>query len=98
MKHHVEFTARAEADFEAIADYIALDNPRRAASFVRELRHRCERLADQPRANRLREEFGPGVRGAVQGSYLILYTERRDVLAIERVVHGARDLDQLLDD
>ena len=98
MTPRVEFTARAEADLESIGDYIALDNPRRAASFVRELRARCERLAAQPRANRLREEFGPGVRGAVHASYLILYAERRDLLVIERVVHGARDLDRLLDE
>lgn len=38
------------------------------------------------------------MRGAVHGSYLILYAERRGVLVIERVVHGARDLDRLLDE
>ena len=31
----VELTAAAEADFESIGDYIARDNPVRAASFVR---------------------------------------------------------------
>ena len=99
MTPRVEFTARAEADLEGIGDYIALDDPRRAASFVRELRARCERIADQPRANRLREEFGSGVRGAVHGSYLILYTHRDDGrVVVERIVHGARDLDRLLDE
>jgi toxin ParE1/3/4 len=56
------------------------------------------RLAEQPRANRLREEFGTGVRAAVLGSYLVLYAERRGVLLIERVVHGARDLGRLVDE
>jgi toxin ParE1/3/4 len=93
----VEFSVRAEADLEGVADYIAFDNPRRAVSFVRQVRARCARIAEQPRANRLREEFGPGVRVAVHGSYLILYAERRGVLMIERVVHGARDLDRLED-
>lgn len=46
----------------------------------------------------LREEFGPGVRRAVHGAYLILYTRRDDGrVAIERVVRGGRDLDALRD-
>jgi len=98
MRLQVEFSDRAEADLEGVADYIALDNPKRAVSFVRELRARCERIAGQPRANRLREELGPGTRGAVHGPHLILYTERRGVLVIERIVHGARDLGRLLDE
>jgi plasmid stabilization system protein ParE len=65
---------------------------------VRELREHCRRIAVQPRLHQLREEFGPGVRRAVHGTYLILYTHRDDGrVAIERVVHGARDLDRLED-
>jgi len=33
----VELTVAAEADLEAIGDYIAHNNPVRAASFIREL-------------------------------------------------------------
>jgi toxin ParE1/3/4 len=66
---------------------------------VLELREHCRRHAGQPRFHRLREEFGPGVRVAVHGAYLILYTHRDDDrVVIERVVHGARDLGRLLDD
>jgi len=36
----VLITAEAEADLEAIGDYIARDNPARALSFVRELYQR----------------------------------------------------------
>jgi toxin ParE1/3/4 len=78
----VEFSVRAEADLDGVADYIAFDNPRRAVSFVGRSRARCARIAEQPRAN---------------GSYLILYAARRGMLMIERVVHGARDLDRLED-
>ena len=67
-------------------------------SFVQELREHCRRVAGQPRLHRLREEFGPGVRGAVHGTYLILYTHREDQAVIERVVHGARDPDGLVDE
>jgi toxin ParE1/3/4 len=34
----LEFSNEAESDLEQIADYIAADDPRRALSFVRELR------------------------------------------------------------
>ena len=93
------FTPAARDDLREIGDYIGQDNPGRALTFVRELREHCRRLAAQPGLHRLREEFGPGVRGTVHGAYLILYTHRDDgSVVIERVVHGARDLDRLLDE
>jgi len=46
------FTPLAEADLEATGDYIARDNPQRALSFVRDLRERCVRIAELPRAAR----------------------------------------------
>ena len=48
----------AELDLEEIADFIALDNPRRALSFVRELRERCQKIAWFPEAIQLRPELG----------------------------------------
>ena len=93
------YTPAARDDLREIGDYIGQDNPGRGQTFVQELREHCRRVAGQPRLHRLREEFGPGVRGAVHGAYLILYTHRDDGrVVIERVVHGARDLGRLLDD
>lgn len=40
----------AESDLERIGDGIAKDSPQRAISFVRELRERCESLADMLKA------------------------------------------------
>ncbi|MBV5274125.1 MAG: type II toxin-antitoxin system RelE/ParE family toxin, partial [Lamprocystis purpurea] len=54
-------------DLEEIADYIARDNPRRALSFVRELRDRCKKIASFPNAARLRPELGEGVRTVSYG-------------------------------
>ncbi|EWY36725.1 hypothetical protein N825_25730 [Skermanella stibiiresistens SB22] len=91
----VEFSGAAEIDLEAIADYIGQGNPKRALSFTRELVARCKRIAIQPRAFPLRDEFGSGIGAAVHSSYLILYAERNDRLVIERIAQGARDLDGL---
>lgn len=87
---------RAEADLEAIGDYIARDNPRRAVSFVMELQMRCHRIARSPTSYPRREELGEGVRMAVHGRYLIFFREESEAVRIERVLHGARLLKDLL--
>lgn len=93
---HVEFSALAESDLEAIADYIALDNPRRAVSFVREIRGQCRVLGEHPLLYRPRPEIGPDARLVAVGRYVILFRLLDEVVRIERVVHGSRDLLQLL--
>lgn len=90
------YTPAARTDLRGIALYIARDNPDRAISFVAEIRAHCGRLATQPTIHRLREDLGPGTRMAVHGRYLILYSLRDDGrVVIERVIHGAHDLDRL---
>jgi toxin ParE1/3/4 len=93
MRLHV--SRQAERDLEEIGDFIALDNPSRALTFVEELRGRCDGLTDFPESHPVRPEFGHGVRLAVHGKYLILYAVRSDVLEVLRVIHGARDLSGL---
>jgi len=46
----VVLTPSAQADLEDIADYIATASPRRALSFVRELRAAAEALGEFPEA------------------------------------------------
>ncbi|WP_257645736.1 type II toxin-antitoxin system RelE/ParE family toxin [Ottowia beijingensis] len=67
------FTPLAEQDLVSIADYIATDNPRRAASFVRELRQQCERIKRNPTGYRLRPELGEGIRSCAHGRYMVFY-------------------------
>ena len=44
----VRIAREAEADLEAIGDWIAEDSPLRAATFVAELREACMTLAQVP--------------------------------------------------
>jgi toxin ParE1/3/4 len=90
------FSRRAEFDLEEIGDYIAKDNPTRAASFVREIIEHCRRLINFPKAAPLRREFGEGVRLSVFGRYLIFYVAHGELLEIRRVVHGARNLSDIM--
>lgn len=65
------FTPLAEQDLEAIADYIAADNPVRAMTFVRELRMQCQRIVLNPPGYRLRPELGDNIRSCAHGNYVI---------------------------
>ncbi|MBS0356206.1 MAG: type II toxin-antitoxin system RelE/ParE family toxin [Proteobacteria bacterium] len=88
----LRFTPLAEQDLESIADYFALDSPRRALSFVRELRQQCERIALTPQAYRLRPELAEGIRSCAYGNYVIFFEATAGAVLVVRILHGARDL------
>ena len=87
---------KALEDIEAIGDFIATGNPARAVSFIDELLEVCARIAERPRAFQRREDLARGLRQAVHGRYLILFTLDKNGVVIERVLHGARRLEDLL--
>jgi toxin ParE1/3/4 len=82
----------AEDDLESIADYIAADNPRRALSFLQELRAHCSRITGAPLAWPARPELGSGIRSSAFGRYVIFFRIDDNMLLIVRVLHGARDM------
>jgi toxin ParE1/3/4 len=90
------FTPRAEQDLEAIGDYIAADNPKRAISFVRELHQQCQRIAQNPSGYRLRPELAEGLRSCAYGHYVIFFEADPENITIVRILHGARDLPAVL--
>ena len=88
----VVFSPVAETDLEDIGDYIARANPRRAVTFVREIRDRCNAIAGAPEAAPSREDIAPGIRMQVHGNYLVFYRIQVAVIRIERILHGAQDV------
>lgn len=84
----------AERDIEAIGDYIAQDNPVRALSFIEELYRQCCLISESPWIYRERPELGLSIRSCTYGRYLILYGTTDTEVRIERVLHGARDIDK----
>ncbi len=86
----------ARADLLAIGDFIARDNPDGALEFTDDLLDRCMKLAEQPRAYRLRSEWGGSVRAGRHGAYMILFELDGDELVILRVIHGKRDIDAIV--
>lgn len=93
----VEISAAAEADLEAIGDYIARDNPRRAASFVREICDRCREIAELPEAWTLVPRYEHnGIRRRVHGRYLIFYRVAPGRITVLHVLNSAMDVDPIL--
>lgn len=82
----------ARADLVEIGDFIALDNPRRAETFLNEVETQMAQISERPASFPTRDELHPGLRSARHGRYLIFFKEVGDQVQIVRVLHGARDL------
>lgn len=92
----IVWRVQAYEDLRGIVRYIAQDNPRRAASFGRELRARVELLAQQPRLGR---QGRPGLPAwlrelVVHANYIVFYRllERSHSVEILRVKHAAQQI------
>lgn len=86
----------ARMDLIEIGDFIAQDNPERAASFVAEIESRMIEVVERPGSFPARDELHQGLRSARHGRYLIFFVEAGDEVRIVRVLHGARDLPRIL--
>ncbi|SFC31024.1 toxin ParE1/3/4 [Bosea sp. CRIB-10] len=82
---------RAEADIEAIADYINADSPFAARKWLDDLYEHFQRLGHMPGIGVLRSEINLRLRLFPFGSYLVLYHEETHGIDVIRVVHGRRD-------
>lgn len=91
MAHYL-VSPLAEQDIETIGDFIALDNPRRALTFIAELRSQCARIATSPKTFRARPELGENILSCAYGNYVIFFQDVRTV-CIVRVLHGAMDIE-----
>ena len=91
----VGFSPLSREDLMTIADYIALDNPRRALSYIEEIEARCHRIKDAPKGGIMRNDIAVGLRSIPFGAYLIFYSLSADEIRIERILHSARNLNAL---
>ncbi len=95
----LRYLPAAQEDLLMILEWIARDSPTHALIFLDRLDERISRLERQshlgrvPRNPKLRAY---GYRVLVVESYLVFYIIRRRRIEIHRVVHGSRDLDDLV--
>ncbi len=94
---NVVLTASAEADLESLGDWIAQSSPARALTFVRDIRERCDGLADMPYAYPLVPRYEhSGIHRRLHGEYLIFYRIAGETIVVLRVIQGARDYEAIL--
>lgn len=88
----LELSPQAQADLEAIGDYIALDSPGNALRFIRGMREQCQKIALAPMAYVARPELGDKLRSCAHGRYVIFFRPSESVVRIERILHSAMDI------
>ena len=89
----------AVEDLISIFDWIANDNPANAVAFVEKIDQRIGNLKTHPFLGRIpRDEKlrNSGYRTLVIDSYLVFYVIRAKTAEIHRVIHGSRNLDDII--
>lgn len=93
----LELSRFVEGDLDEIAAFIAADNPRRAVTFIQDIRAKFIDVAHHPLIYQLRPDIGEEARMASVGRYVILFRVVGDAVRIERVAYGGRDLPAIFD-
>lgn len=88
-------TSEAQGNIDEILAYIAADNFEAAITFYDRLLDVFRMLGENPKAGREREELQEWLRSFPFGNYLIFYRKWTDKIAIARVIHTSRDLDEI---
>ena len=91
------YTDKALSDIDFIGEFIGINNPRRARSFVAELFGICRDLPAFPLAYPLVETHRERqIRKRIHDNYVIIYRVRKDSVLILRVLQASRDLSRQL--
>lgn len=96
MAANVERTPQVAVDLDEIWFAIATDNIAAADRVLSRILEAAQRLGEFPAMGQARDELRAGLRGWTVGDYLIFYSHGPGVVTILRIVHGARDLGELL--
>jgi toxin ParE1/3/4 len=89
-------TDEAEDDIDEILAYIAEDNFEAALDVYSRFLEVFKMLANNPNAGRLRTELNETWRSFPVGNYLIFYRLWARDVSITRVLHSARELDEII--
>ncbi len=93
----VVWTEPALADLDAIADYIALDNPQAARELVQRVFRHVGQLVTHPLSGPTLPEFkGWRYRLIVERPCRVIYRHEKGVVHVVHVVRGERLLDKRL--
>lgn len=92
---------QAQDDLNAIADYLAAQNPAAADRVIHAIESTIRQLARQPKMGRLYSHLREGLRvfpaEKPADKYLVFYYEYEDRIDVSDVIHQARDWSYLLE-
>jgi len=93
----LRISPRASSDLIEIWSYIADDSVANADAFIDRLNETMQLLAGKPGSGRHREELAPGMQSFPFGRYIIFYRVVSSTIEIVRVLHGARDIENIFE-
>ncbi len=85
----------AEADLVAIGTHIGNDSPTAAKRWLDAIEAKFALLASQPLMGEAVDHIRAGLRRLSHGQYVIFFEARDNGIAVIRVVHGARQIEDL---
>jgi len=90
-------SAEAQIDYFDAFDFIAGYSPRAVFKWEARMLETFRHLAIWPQTGMIRPEFGPpNIRFWVVDEYLVLYNSASNPVEIIAILHGARDLSELI--
>lgn len=95
MSAEIVRTPTSDDDLFEIWLFIAQENPDAATRTLRKIKRALLRLARNPRSGRDRSELAPGLRSIPCLPYVIFYRLVGPDIEIVRVLHGARDVEDI---
>jgi len=91
------YTGKAEADLDEIFDFIAADNPRRARTYIEDIRKACRTLCHTPLIGIERADLRPGLRiYPLWRRVIVAYELPPGELLVLRVFTGGRDYETIM--
>ncbi len=93
----VELSAEALADIAEIRTYLRREaGPAVSTRVLARIRKKLDAIERMPDSGAFRPEFGDGVRLYLSGAYAIYVQVNADRVDVVRILHGARDRDNLM--
>ncbi len=89
---------QSNIDYLEIWSFIAKDNRAAADKVLRTFEEKLELIACAPGIGRLRDELFPLLRSFPVGNYLLFYRPISDGIELVRILHGARNLEDMFRD
>jgi plasmid stabilization system protein ParE len=96
MTQRYRLTSQADVDVVEAWMYIAQDSVEAADRMVDRFTRTFEFLATHPGVGTAMDQYRPGLRAFSVGSYVVFFLLQDEELLIYRVLHGARNFDDLL--